>query len=127
MPSLATLIPHSLWENSDVNISHFQVSDLPYPFKSVKDFEASVRAPVGRLFVPEAAHKKLIAPATVTKIGTVIEPITEDELLRHDIRAKGEGKPDKPGGGGGKWKATSDAASQRGRNRKASKVGAKRS
>lgn len=98
---------------------------MPYPFKSVKDFEASVRAPVGRLFVPEGAHKKLIAPATVTKIGTVIEPITEDELLRHDIRAKGEGKQDKPGGRGGKRKAPSDAAGQRGRQRKASKVGAK--
>lgn len=104
---------------------------MPYPFKSVKDFEASVRAPVGRLFVPEGAHKKLIAPGTVTKIGTVIEPMTEDELLRHDMRAKGEGKgdgkQDKPGGRGGKRRATSDAASLRGQKRKASKVGAQRS
>uniref|UniRef100_A0A1B0CMP4 Putative smooth muscle caldesmon n=1 Tax=Lutzomyia longipalpis TaxID=7200 RepID=A0A1B0CMP4_LUTLO len=29
------------------------VRDLPYPFTSVRDFEASIRAPVGRTFVPE--------------------------------------------------------------------------
>lgn len=58
-----------------------QVSELPYQFKTVKDFEASVRAPVGRTFVPEAMHKKLTAPAVTTKMGTVIEPMTETELL----------------------------------------------
>ena len=65
-----------------------QVSELPYPFKSVKDFEASVRAPVGRLFVPETAHKKMTAPPIVTKMGTVIQPMTEDELLRSKTPGK---------------------------------------
>ncbi|KAG0720966.1 U3 small nucleolar RNA-associated protein 14 A [Chionoecetes opilio] len=66
------------------------VSELPYPFKGVKDFEASVRAPVGRLFVPEAVHKRLTAPPVVIKMSTVIQPMTEEELLRHERSGRGE-------------------------------------
>lgn len=122
MHCIRTPVHHSLWENNtDVHVSHFQVSDLPYPFKSVKDFEASVRAPVGRLFVPEAAHKKLTAPATVTKMGMVIQPMTEDELLRQEtpVKSKGKGETSRQtGGGGSKCKATSDTASQKFQKRK---------
>lgn len=64
-----------------IHIFFLQVSQLPYQFTSVKDFEASVRAPIGRTFVPEAVHKKLTTPAVTTKKGTVIEPMTENELL----------------------------------------------
>merc|ERR1711942_250163 len=59
---------------------------LPYPFKSVKDFEASIRAPVGRMFVPESAHKKLTAPPVVSKMGVVIDPINEDQLLNKKLK-----------------------------------------
>lgn len=97
---------------------------MPYPFKSVKDFEASVRAPVGRLFVPEAAHKKLTAPPTVTKMGTVIQPMTEDELLRHETPVKGKGKGNRPGGRGNKRKG--DASLQKGQKRKVLKTGGKK-
>lgn len=71
-------------EEADVheNIRKVMVSDIPYPFKSVKDFEASIRAPIGRMFVPENAHKRLTAPPVVTKMGTIINPIDEDQLLK---------------------------------------------
>uniref|UniRef100_A0A0P4WQM7 Uncharacterized protein n=1 Tax=Scylla olivacea TaxID=85551 RepID=A0A0P4WQM7_SCYOL len=88
-------IGHVLYnEKADVhtNLRKAMVSELPYPFKSVKDFEASVRAPVGRLFVPETAHKKMTAPPIVTKMGTVIQPMTEDELLRSEAPGKGLNK-----------------------------------
>ncbi|ROT77160.1 putative U3 small nucleolar RNA-associated protein 14-like B [Penaeus vannamei] len=79
-------------ESADVhqNLRKAMVSQLPYQFTSVKDFEASVRAPVGRTFVPEAVHKKLTAPAVTTKKGTIIEPMTENELLalRKEIGVK---------------------------------------
>ncbi|XP_063613710.1 U3 small nucleolar RNA-associated protein 14 homolog A-like [Penaeus indicus] len=79
-------------ESADVhqNLRKAMVSQLPYQFTSVKDFEASVRAPVGRTFVPEAVHKKLTAPAVTTKKGTIIEPMTENELLalRKEISVK---------------------------------------
>lgn len=112
---------------TDVNVSScFQVDDLPYPFNSVRDFEASVRAPVGRLFMPEAVHKKLIAPGTVTKIGKVIEPMTEDELLHYEKEVKGEGKGERKhnqrAGGDNKRKVTSDTASHKGQKRKALKA-----
>jgi len=75
-------------EEADVheNLRKTMVSELPYPFKSVKDFEASIRAPVGRMFVPENAHRKLTAPPIVTKMGTVIDPIDEDQLLKKKLK-----------------------------------------
>jgi len=60
------------------------VSDLPYPFTSVKEFEASIRAPIGRTWVPEAAHRQLSAPRLVTHAGQKIEPMTEEALLQTD-------------------------------------------
>ncbi|KAK4326679.1 hypothetical protein Pmani_002837 [Petrolisthes manimaculis] len=89
-------------EDADVhdNLRKVMVSDLPYPFKSVKDFEASVRAPVGRMFIPEAAHQRMTQPALTTKMGTVIEPMTEDELLKRKKGRITDNKKDKRGGGG---------------------------
>lgn len=57
------------------------MSDLPYPFTQVKDFEATVRAPIGRTWIPETAHQQLVAPPVVTKLGAVIEPMDEGELI----------------------------------------------
>lgn len=54
------------------------VNELPYPFTSVKDFEATIRAPIGKNWIPERAHKKLIAPPVVTKMGTIIEPMSDN-------------------------------------------------
>lgn len=70
-----------LTEDLSSEFKKHQVSDLPFPFKSVKDFEASIRAPVGREFVPETAHAVLTMPEVVTKMGTIIEPMTEDVLV----------------------------------------------
>ncbi|XP_053610458.1 U3 small nucleolar RNA-associated protein 14 homolog A [Plodia interpunctella] len=62
-------------------ISH-KVTQVPFPFKSVKDYEASIRVPIGNTFIPEKAHKELIRPSVITKAGTIIEPMDEDELLQ---------------------------------------------
>ena len=40
-----------------------------------------MRAPIGRNFVPEKMHRRLIKPAVVTKLGKVIEPMNEDSLV----------------------------------------------
>lgn len=58
------------------------MNELPFPFTSVKDFEASIRAPVGNTWIPETAHRKLIAPSIVTSLGTVIEPMDEEALVK---------------------------------------------
>lgn len=59
-----------------------QVSSLPFPFTSVKDYEAALRAPVGREFVPEISHNLLTKPAVTTQLGTIIEPMNADVLLK---------------------------------------------
>lgn len=59
------------------------ISSVPFPFKSVQDFEASMRLPIGRDFIPETAHQKLTLSSVVTKAGAIIEPMTEDILVQN--------------------------------------------
>ncbi|KAG7312123.1 hypothetical protein JYU34_001581 [Plutella xylostella] len=68
-------------EYKDPKLAVHKVSDVPFPFTSVKEYEASIRAPIGNTFIPEKAHKKLIRPSVITKAGTIIEPMDEEELL----------------------------------------------
>ncbi|CAH2231605.1 jg14327 [Pararge aegeria aegeria] len=68
-------------EFKNPKLAAHKVSNLPFPFTSVKDYEASIRTPIGNTFIPETAHKKLIRPSVITKAGAVIEPMDEDELL----------------------------------------------
>lgn len=75
-------------ESANDNIKSHLVSEVPFPFKTVKDFEASVRAPIGNTFVPETAFRKMIQPALKTKMGAIIEPITEDILLHKQKKKK---------------------------------------
>lgn len=56
------------------------VSELPFPFTSVQDYEASIRAPIGRDFVPEKTFSKFVQPAVKTKMGKIIEPMSEEVL-----------------------------------------------
>ncbi|VVC90019.1 unnamed protein product [Leptidea sinapis] len=62
-------------------LANHKVSELPFPFTSVSDFEASIRLPIGNTFIPETAHKKLIRPNVITKAGSIIEPMDEEQLL----------------------------------------------
>lgn len=71
-------------ESGNDKIKSHLVSEVPFPFKTVKDFEASVRAPVGNTFIPETAYRKMIKPPLTTKMGAIIEPITEDILLHRE-------------------------------------------
>lgn len=68
-------------EKAQSKIKPLLVSEIPFPFKTVKDYEAAIRAPIGNTFVPERAFKKLIEPNVTTKMGAVIEPITRNVLM----------------------------------------------
>lgn len=59
------------------------MSELPFPFTSVQDYEASIRAPIGRDFVPEKTFTKFVQPAVKTKIGKIIEPMSEEALMKN--------------------------------------------
>lgn len=62
------------------------VSDVPFPFTSLKDYEASIRAPIGRNFVTETAFRLLTRPSVITQKGKVIEPMDESELVKRRPR-----------------------------------------
>jgi U3 small nucleolar RNA-associated protein 14 len=55
----------------------------------VKDFEASIRGPIGNTWIPETAHHALIKPPVVTKLGTIIKPMDEDILVKKKKKIKG--------------------------------------
>lgn len=67
-------------EKAQSKIKPLLVNEIPFPFKTVKDYEASIRAPIGNTFVTETAFKKLIQPAVVTKMGSIIEPVNQSLL-----------------------------------------------
>ncbi|XP_044272701.1 U3 small nucleolar RNA-associated protein 14 homolog A [Tribolium madens] len=68
-------------EKAQNKIKEHMVSEVPFPFKTVKDFEASMRAPISNTFVPETAYRRLIKPAVTTQMGSIIEPISKNILL----------------------------------------------
>ncbi|VEN37125.1 unnamed protein product [Callosobruchus maculatus] len=68
-------------EKAEKKIKPLLVSEVPFPFKSVKDYEASIRAPIGNNWVPETAFRRFIEPAVITKIGAIIEPISKSMLV----------------------------------------------
>lgn len=76
-------------EKRDESLKKHLVSEVPFPFKSVKDFEASVRAPIGDTFVPQTAFRRLIKPAVVTKTGEVITPMDQQVLVNHKFTKNG--------------------------------------
>lgn len=79
-------------EHKDVKVKAHQVSEVPFPFNSVKDFEASIRAPLGNTFVPEMAYRRLIKPSMVVKTGAIIQPMDENQLVLHKIKRLKKGK-----------------------------------
>lgn len=61
------------------------VNQLPFPFRTVSDYESSIRAPISRTFVPETAHRALTKPSVTTRMGKIIEPMDEHTLLQSEM------------------------------------------
>ncbi|XP_037542678.1 U3 small nucleolar RNA-associated protein 14 homolog A [Nematolebias whitei] len=59
-----------------------QVSSLPFPFETCAQFESCIRSPLGRTWNTEHTVKKVTRPRVVTRLGVVIEPMDEEELLK---------------------------------------------
>ena len=74
-------------EKKDARIASFQISELPHQFKNVEDFENKMSQPVGRTWNPDHKFRKLTMPKVKTRIGTIIEPIDKDDIVR-DIKKK---------------------------------------
>ena len=81
-----------------LKIVQFQVSDLPFPYKGVRHFESSIRHPIGNTWNPESSYRNLIQPKVITQMGTIIQPIDEDLLVKSKSnRGKFDGKSKKKG------------------------------
>jgi len=74
--------------DKDDKIRAHKVGKVPFPFNSVSDFEASIRAPIGNTFLPRTAFLKLVKPSLETKMGEVIQPMDRSQLLNKNIQVK---------------------------------------
>ncbi|XP_050424071.1 U3 small nucleolar RNA-associated protein 14 homolog A [Adelges cooleyi] len=72
-------------EKSDDSIKCHMVSELPYPFRDVEEYEETIKLPVGQTWVPETVFRKLTAPPVITEMGQVIDPINEDSVVKLKI------------------------------------------
>lgn len=79
---------------SDGGASGHRVKHLPFPFHSVPEFEAGILAnPIGRTFVPETAFRVLTREKVSTKLGTIIPPMSQENVRAR--KTKGKQRPDK--------------------------------
>ncbi|CAD7006305.1 unnamed protein product [Ceratitis capitata] len=69
-------------ESASKKLRTHLVSEVPFPFTSVADYEGSIRATIGRNCVPETAFRMLTRPAVITHKGQVIEPMDQSELTK---------------------------------------------
>ena len=76
-------------ENANAKLREHQVKQLPFPFQRVQDFEKIIRAPVGRTWLPERVMKDLTAPKVITRVSSVIKPISEDVLVKKKQKVGG--------------------------------------
>ena len=64
------------------------MSELPFPYKNIHQFEATVRQPIGKTWNPETAYRKMIQPKISTARGTIIDPISKAETFKN-LKRKG--------------------------------------
>ncbi|KAG1714294.1 U3 small nucleolar RNA-associated protein 14 A [Nymphon striatum] len=75
-------------ENGDRSVATHQVSELPYQFTSVEQFQNNILMPVGKTWNPETAFKLLTKPKVVTKLGAIIAPMDTDALVNSTATKK---------------------------------------
>ncbi|XP_047457549.1 U3 small nucleolar RNA-associated protein 14 homolog A [Mugil cephalus] len=70
-------------EKRNSTLSLHQVNVLPFPFENHTQFESTLRCPLGRTWNTEQTVRKMTKPKVVTKVGAIIEPMTEDLLEKN--------------------------------------------
>lgn len=64
-------------EQRDKKFSNkYNADQVPFPYKSKEQYEAMMRNPLGKEWNAVASHQRLTKPRVITKIGTVIDPLT---------------------------------------------------
>lgn len=75
-------------ETASKQLRSHLVSEVPFPFTSVADYEGSIRATIGRNCVPETAFRMLTRPAVITHKGQVIAPMDQSEITKPQRRLR---------------------------------------
>ena len=66
----------------------YQVTDVPYPYKSKAEYAAANSQPIGPDWMALTAHSEAIRPKICARIGAVVPPIKLAKHLDADKRAK---------------------------------------
>ena len=62
-------------EKRDKKVAKYLLDTVPYPFKTREQYEASIRAPIGKEWNTASSHEKMTKPAVIVKSGSIINPI----------------------------------------------------
>lgn len=63
-------------ETKDSAVTKHQVSALPHPYRNVVEFEKQLKKPIGKQWNPESKYRQNIKPSVVTRLGSIIKPIS---------------------------------------------------
>lgn len=74
-------------EKRNSSISLHQVNTLPFPFENHTQFEGTICSPLGRTWNTERTVKKITKRKVVTKLGAIIEPMAQEELMKDKKQA----------------------------------------
>lgn len=69
-------------EQRSAAVGLHRVETLPFPFDSPAQFETTIRLPLGRTWNTERTVRKLTRPRVLTRLGTIIQPMAEEELTK---------------------------------------------
>ncbi|KAI9261578.1 small-subunit processome [Phascolomyces articulosus] len=62
-------------EKRNKKIEKYEITQVPYPFQTMEQYERSLRAPVGKEWNTRDTFQKATKPRVLTKLGTVINPL----------------------------------------------------
>ncbi|KAI7860159.1 small-subunit processome [Circinella umbellata] len=62
-------------EKRNKKIERYEITQVPFPFQTMEQYERSLRAPVGKEWNTRDTFQKVTKPRIITKLGTVINPL----------------------------------------------------
>lgn len=71
-----------------VPLEKYQVKDIPYPYRSKKEFELAQARPLGPEWQSLTSHAEIIQPKVCARLGAIVAPIVLAKHLSSDSRAK---------------------------------------
>ncbi|XP_030065361.1 U3 small nucleolar RNA-associated protein 14 homolog A [Microcaecilia unicolor] len=79
-------------EKRDLLAAAHQVNELPFPFNNCRQFQSSIRAPIGATWNTQRAFQRLTTPHVITKQGHIIAAMTDEDAFQ-STQAAQQAKP----------------------------------